>query len=395
VPAISRNRKVPSVVRGRVDLDQDTHDKVKNLLKIQSSSFLNERSSRQTVAADRRDRKNAALRPTPAQRALLPQTAEERLDEEDQSVILGDETVNPAAEELLVRVFASWCSFGDRLNTTMLSAAKWEKLLYECGLRPASQRSAFHRKLHPYGVLQAAEAGVIWCKVSAALGQPRLRFSGFLKALRIVALRVAHEEPFEEFVMGVFGPLAESNHLAAPDEDPCAPGEVDDEEVQSFLATRMEACQILHQYFTPHAFLAGRARRAGSESRQSSVDPARDRASTTSKPGSTVSTTAESDAWAPPKGVLTPSPSVMSHGSRGRSSSARRRQQSGLPLDAFQAFVRLTAPADLFTAGQVRAIFQASLEERGDGVERWGGHEMISLNAFPNALARLRWLRTP
>jgi hypothetical protein len=60
-----------------------------------------------------------------------------------------------------------------------------------------------------------------------------------------------------------------------------------------------------------------------------------------------------------------------------------------LTLDAFQAFVRLTAPADLFTASQVRAIFQSSLQERGDGVERWGGRETISLAAFPNALARL------
>lgn len=216
---VSHSLKVPSLVRGRTDLDVETHKKVHDLVHL--------------------------VRPTKGSRLreLLPpgNWSTHGGDAERQLLLGPDLLLEPRTDALLQRVFASRCAYGDRLNTTLLSEAKWSRLLRDAGLLDGAERDG---ALAP---ITAADASVMFKKVGQAVGQaPRLRFSGFVKALQIVALRTS-EGPFPALVEAALTPLAAD--LPAPHADPTA-GATDGEAVQEFLGNQDHVVRQLFCYFS-------------------------------------------------------------------------------------------------------------------------------------------------
>lgn len=332
---VSHSLKVPSLVRGRTDLDAATHAKVHGLVHLV------------------RPAKGSAVR------ALLPPgscTADG--DAERELLLAADPALEPGAEALLRAVFQSRCAFGDRLNTTQLSEAKWARLLRDAG-------DAAGRPLVPL----AADAAVVFKKVGQALGQaPRLRFSGFLKALQLCALRdrlhrsstgLAGGLAWPEDVLAALKPLAEA--LPAADADP-VPGAAEDPAVQDYLDTQGDVVRQLFCYFSHQPLSSAEARPSTPRAVPRADLSGELKPGGASSPGSSKTSTKVS----------------AGGGARARTPS-RGASFRGLGLADFQALVRATAP-DLVPPAKARAVFAASAG---------GADARLSAPDFGSALARL------
>jgi hypothetical protein len=138
-------------------------------------------------------------------------------DDHTKQVMMGNvEALVPEEyEDLLQSEFERRCSFGDRLNTELMSSAKWVKVLKDCGavLSPdADKRSSWG-----CGAIPLAEADVIFYKVlhDCDYGGKRITYDLFCKALYLVARAARPDLSYE----GAFNELLQRIAMVAP-EDP-------------------------------------------------------------------------------------------------------------------------------------------------------------------------------
>lgn len=108
-------------------------------------------------------------------------------DEQQKQVMVSNvEALVPEdCEDMLQSEFERRCSFGDRMNTELMSSAKWVKLLRECGALvsfDADGRGGL-------GAISLAEADMIFLKVlhDCDYGGKRLTYDLFCKALYLVS----------------------------------------------------------------------------------------------------------------------------------------------------------------------------------------------------------------
>lgn len=355
--------KVPSLVRGKHS--HDFGEGTATLAKVQDLLQL--------VRPVRASQRHALLNSTCSwSESTLGSDAERHL-------ILGPALcLDAGTEDLLQRVFVKWCSFGDRLNTTQLTSAKWTRLLREARLL----RQPGARAPRAYRQLSSADANVIFAKVAQALNQgARLHFPAFVKALQVVAGRVSDPATgglsFPALVQEAFGREACAD--CCP--DPTA-GATEDEAVQEFLRAQERVVRHLYCYFacTPETNvpLSQDTSVMGSSSDETLV-PA------TLVPAIVLSVKDElkpgEESYSPGSSKVSTKTSVNAT----RRAAFGAHPGSGLSFPEFQAFLRAASIAPgLVPPIQAHAAFLAS------GAARPGeGEPRLSEPGFAQALARL------
>lgn len=116
-------------------------------------------------------------------------------DEQQKQVMVShvEALVPEEYEETLQSEFERRCSFGDRMNTELMSSAKWVRLLRDCGAVTSSvdveKRGRQAGRGDSLGSIKLPEADVIFLKVlhDCDYGGKRLSYDLFCKALYLVS----------------------------------------------------------------------------------------------------------------------------------------------------------------------------------------------------------------